>query len=178
MSYAEHRRHGRQATPRVRVAILTSSDSRTESTDDSGDLIERLVARQRHHVVARGIAADEVVGLRKAADRLLREEPDVLIVNGGTGISPRDVAVEAFEPWFEKRLPGFGERFRALSEEQVATGAWLSRSAAATIRRRRRAVLLFLLPGSPDACKLAVERLILPELAHAVTLLRGAKPHA
>jgi molybdopterin adenylyltransferase len=176
VSYAQHQRHGHKARPRVRVAVLTSSDSRGTDSDDSGRLIEELVAKQ-HEVVGRLVVRDDPAALRHAADRLLAKRPDVLIVNGGTGISPRDVSVEAFRSWFEKELPGFGERFRALSAESIGSGAWLSRATAATVRRKHLDVLLFLLPGSPEACRLAVERLVLPELSHAVSLLQGVRPH-
>lgn len=177
MSYAQHQRHAKQARGRVRVAILTSSDSRGASTDDSGRLIEELVSKD-HTVVGRLVVRDDESALRHAADRLLAKRPEALIVNGGTGLSPRDVTVEAFQSWFEKEIPGFGERFRALSADEVGSGAWLSRATAATIRRKRSHALLFLLPGSPSACKLAVERLILPELSHAVSIVQGVRPHA
>lgn len=176
MSYAGHQRHGHEARPRVRVAVLTASDSRKADTDDSGRVIEDLLSRE-HQVVARLVARDDETALRHAADRLLAKRPDVLVVNGGTGLAPRDVSIEAFRPWFERELPGFGERFRALSAERIGSGAWLSRATAATIRRKRASCLLFLLPGSPDACRLAVEELLLPELSHAVALLHGDKPH-
>lgn len=177
MSYATHQRHARQAHPAVRVGVLTSSDSRNQSQDDSGAVLERILGA-RHDVVGRAVVRDEVSQLRRAADELAAKGANVLVVNGGTGIGPRDVTIEAFEPWFQKELPGFGERFRALSAEEVQGGAWLSRATAATIQRRKRTLLLFLLPGSPDACRLAAERLILPELEHAVTVLAGGKPHA
>ncbi len=175
MSYAGHQRHAHRVVPRVRIGILTASDSRTLATDESGDVLERLLGTQ-HEVVARRLVPDAAAALRRGADQLLDAGADVIVVNGGTGITPRDVTIEAFRPWFEKELPGFGETFRSLSYDAIGSGAWLSRATAATIRRTRPA-LMFLLPGSPDACRLAARRLILPELAHAVSLLRGVKPH-
>lgn len=160
----------------MRIAILTASDSRDELHDESGRLLERLLGA-KHDVVARAIARDTTAALRGAANALLAEGAEVVVVNGGTGITPRDVTIEAFTPWFIKHIPGFGERFRAESVRHVGEAAWLSRATAATIRRQGRHALLVLLPGSPDACRLGA-KLLLPDLAHAVTLLRGVRPHA
>lgn len=177
MSYKAHQRQAHKAVPKVRIGILTASDSRTMEDDESGELLEGIFRRD-HEVLARDISPDRVTLLRRAANNLLDAGLDVLVVNGGTGITPTDVTIEAFEPWFVKQLPGFGERFRALSEDQVKSGAWLSRATAGVVHRRGSDALFFLLPGSPDACRLAATRLILPELSHAVALLRGIRPHA
>lgn len=174
-SYRAHQAHAHAAHPSVRVAILTASDSRDASSDDSGRLIAALL--DGHEVLERRVVRDDVRAIRRAADGLLALGAEVLLVNGGTGIAPRDVTIEALAPWFVKELPGFGERLRTLSGRDVGGGAWLSRATAGVVQRGRRRALVFLLPGSPDACRLAVARLIRPELPHAVSLLHGSKPH-
>lgn len=178
MSYAEHQKHGHAVRANVRVAVLTVSDSRTPLTDDSGKDIEALAKKAGHEVSERQVVADDVDKIRKAFESLLAARPDVVLVNGGTGIAPRDVTPEALRPLLSKELPGFGERFRAVSAQQVGTGAWLSRATAGILARNGTATVVFLLPGSPAACRLAMERLILPELPHVVSLAQGVRPNA
>ena len=178
MSYTEHQKHGHAVRAHVRVGVLTVSDSRTPLTDDSGKDIEALAKKAGHEVSERMVVADDVEKIRAAFESLLRARPDVVLVNGGTGIAPRDVTPEAIRPLLVKELPGFGERFRALSADQVGTGAWLSRATAGTLARNATTTVVFLLPGSPAACRLAVERLILPELSHVVSLAQGVRPDA
>lgn len=176
-AYTSHQRHARHEHPRVRVAILSASDSRTKESDDSGALLEKRL-KPEHDIAGRVVSLDDVRALRKAARPFLSGRTDVLVVNGGTGASPRDVTIEAFRPLFRSEFPGFGEQFRMLSARKIKSGAWLSRATAGIIETDGHRVLVFLLPGSPDACRLAVEKLIAPELAHAVTLMRGERPHA
>jgi molybdenum cofactor biosynthesis protein B len=119
-------------------------------------------------VVARGWSPDQVTSLRRIARALLaRRELDALIVTGGTGVAPRDVTPEAFAPLWERRLPGFGELFRVFSVSEVGAAAWLSRAEAGIVRGR----LVVLLPGSRAAVRLALERVLLPELAHVIRTL-------
>jgi molybdenum cofactor biosynthesis protein B len=112
--------------------------------------------------------ADDPAAIRRAVrGALARRGVDVVLVTGGTGIAPRDVTPDAIAPLVERWLPGFGELFRWLSFRQVGGAAWLSRAAAGIARRR----LLVILPGSPAAVRLAADRLLVPELAHAARLL-------
>jgi molybdenum cofactor biosynthesis protein B len=153
--------HKARAPRRLRVAVLTVSDTRTEATDDSGALARDLLARAGHEAGPRAVVRDEARAIRDAVLALLPVS-DALVLNGGTGISPRDVTIETLEPMLDKRLPGFGELFRALSFAEVGSAAMLSRATAGILQGKP----VFALPGSPEAVRLGVERLILPELGH------------
>jgi molybdenum cofactor biosynthesis protein B len=155
--------HEHHATARrgLRVAVITVSDTRTEATDDSGALLVELLAKAGHRVALRRIVKDDVAQIRAALLAGL-EEADAALLNGGTGISPRDVTLEAVEPLLDKPLPGFGELFRALSFQAIGSAAMASR-ALAGVRGGKPVVAM---PGSPQAVQLAMERLVLPELGH------------
>jgi molybdenum cofactor biosynthesis protein B len=154
-------------------AVLTVSDSRRGADDRSGAAIERRLRAAGHRVVVRAWTRDDPAAIRRAARAALaRPDVDVLITTGGTGAAPRDRTPEALESLIEKPLPGFGERFRARSWAQVGSAAWLSRAAAGVARGR----LLVMLPGSTAAVELALEELLLPELAHVVRMLGRTKP--
>ena len=164
----EHRAHA-PAAGALRVALITASDSRTPATNEGGRVLRRLVEEAGFQVVAERLLAEEPAALRDQVAALTREgEVDAVLVTGGTGLAPRDRTPEAIAPLFERRLPGFGELFRMLSFQEIGAAAMLSRADAGTIGR----ALVFLLPGSPAAVDLAVRRLIIPELAHAVGQLR------
>jgi molybdenum cofactor biosynthesis protein B len=154
----------------VACALLTVSDTRRPGTDRSGPWLRASLERAGHEVVAAAIAPDEPRAVRArlrsfARDRRVR----AILITGGTGIAPRDRTYEAVAGLLEKRLDGFGELFRALSYREIGAAAMLSRAVAGTWRGR----LLFVMPGSPAAVKLAVRRLIVPELGHATGLLAG-----
>ena len=158
----------RRGPRRVGCGILTVSDTRRGADDTSGAAIARLVARAGHAVVARAWARDERAAIRRAARAVLgRRDVDLLIVTGGTGLAARDVTPEALAPLVGRWLPGFGELFRMLSVREVGPAAWLSRAAAGVARGR----LVVMLPGSRRAVTLAMTRLVLPELVHAVRML-------
>jgi len=164
------REHKGHAPKQVRCALLTVSDSRTPATDETGNLLRRELERGGHRVVDRRVVRDEVRRIRSAMRRA-RAPPvraEVLLINGGTGIAKRDVTVEAVRPMLDKELPGFGELFRRLSYEEIGSPAWLSRSLAGT----HKGMLVVCLPGSPQAVRLALQKLLLPELGHAIGLLR------
>jgi molybdopterin adenylyltransferase len=164
---------GARAPRPVGCAVLTVSDTRRGADDTSGAAIARLLTAAGHVVVARDWVRDEPAAIRRAARAALgRADVDVLVVTGGTGLAPRDRTPEAFAPLAERAVPGFGEAFRALSLAQVGTAAWLSRAAALVARGR----LVVLLPGSLAAVTLAVERLLLPEMVHAVRMLGRFQP--
>lgn len=162
MSVDEHRR---RAPASLGCAVVTVSDTRDERTDRGGPLLAELSARAGHRVVRRTLVRDDAVAIRAAVQELLGSvDVDVILVTGGTGVSPRDVTVDAVAPLLDKELPGFGELFRALSFAEIGAAAMLSRATAGVARGKA----LFLLPGSPPALELAMAKLILPELAHLV----------
>jgi molybdopterin adenylyltransferase len=160
--------HAAAAGRAIVCAIVTVSDTRGRRDDASGDAIARRLERAGHTVGRRAWVKDDVAAIRRAVRAALaRRVTDAVLLTGGTGLAPRDVTPEAVEPLFERTLPGFGERFRALSAEQVGSAAWLSRACAGVVRGR----LVVALPGSTRAVTLALESLILPELGHVVRLL-------
>lgn len=161
------RQHKEHAPASVACGIVTSSDSRTEETDESGKLIRDLLVKAGHTVTHYEVVRDEADQIAAAVDRGVAA-CEVVITNGGTGLSPRDVTIATLTPRFEKALHGFGELFRFLSYEEIGTPAMLSGAAAGVYRGR----LVFCLPGSPDACRLALEKLIIPELGHMVGVMR------
>jgi molybdenum cofactor biosynthesis protein B len=149
-------------------AVITVSDTRRGRDDTSGDTIVRRLAAAGHVVATRAWVRDEPVAIRRALRAALaRADVDVVVLTGGTGLAPRDRTPEALAPLVERWLPGFGETFRVLSLDDVGAAAWMSRAGAAVVRGR----LVFMLPGSASAVDLAMRRLIVPELVHALLAL-------
>jgi molybdenum cofactor biosynthesis protein B len=173
VSVHDHRA-GAPAPGDIRVSVVTVSDTRTSATDEGGKLVGEL-CRDAHFYMAGGaILPDDPRRIHDHVAGLARDATvDVILVTGGTGIAPRDTTVEALTPLFQKSLPGFGELFRALSFAEIGPAAMLSRACAGTIG----GVVVFTLPGSPAGVRLALERLIIPELPHIVSLLRPASHH-
>jgi molybdenum cofactor biosynthesis protein B len=162
-------RHRDSAPDRVRVAVLTISDTRTPETDTGGDTIDELMRGAGHEVVERSIVGDDATRIRTdLLDLLARSDVDAVITTGGTGISARDTTYEVVDRMLEKRLDGFGEIFRMLSYEEVGAAAVLSRAVAGAVGDK----LVACLPGSRNAVRLAVEKLLVPEIAHVVFELR------
>jgi molybdenum cofactor biosynthesis protein B len=162
------------AAETIRVNVVTVSDSRTPENDDGGRLAGELCRAAGFAVVGGAILPDDLTRVREHVGELARAaEVHAVLVTGGTGISPRDTTTEALVPLFDKTLPGFGELFRALSFAEIGPAAMLSRAAAGTIGQ----VVVFTLPGSPAGVRLALERLILPELPHIVSQLRRGSRH-
>jgi len=155
--------HKAGAPRSVGCFVLTISDSKTPDTDTSGALIRELLQAAGHKVAGHAIVKDEPAQVA-AVIRSGCGAPsvEVFILTGGTGITSRDSTYEAVEALLEKRLTGFGELFRMLSYEEIGAAAMLSRAQAGVVARR----VLFSLPGSPNACRLALEKLIIPELGH------------
>ena len=150
---------------RARVLVVTCSDTRTEADDASGELCAELVRGAGHEVIGRTVLPDEAGALRAwLRAQLEAEHPDAVLVNGGTGLAPRDTTVEAVEGLLTRRLDGFGELFRMLSYAEIGSKAMASRALAGAIDR----TLIFLMPGSTKAVRLAMEKLIAPELGHLV----------
>jgi molybdenum cofactor biosynthesis protein B len=163
--HAGLREHRRAAAERVATAVVTVSDSRTLETDSGGALIAELLEGAGHPVASRAVARDEPEEIRRAVEEALaRPEARAVIVTGGTGVAPRDVTPESVEPLLERAIPGFGELFRVLSYQEIGSAALLSRALAGLARGR----VVFVLPGSRGGVRLAMEKLILPELGHLV----------
>jgi molybdenum cofactor biosynthesis protein B len=166
-SVAEHKK---KSDLSVGVAVITLSTSRSLDTDKSGDIIQQLLEQNGHMVHVRKVIPDSRNVLRATLRGLTREENvQAIITNGGTGLAPLDVTIEAVQGMLDKELPGFNALFMLLSYPQVKSAAMLSRALAGTIKGK----VIFCLPGSPRACKLATESLILPELGHILMLLRS-----
>lgn len=166
MSVAEHKA---RAAASVRCCILTVSDTRTPATDTSGRAIRELLESAGHQVTAHAIVRDEPDEVTSHVRTWLSDDgTDAVITTGGTGFSPRDGTFEAVDRLFEKRMDGFGELFRMLSFAEIGAAAMLSRAAAGTAGR----TAIFALPGSEHAVRLAMTRLVVPELAHVVQQLQ------
>jgi molybdenum cofactor biosynthesis protein B len=163
-SPASHRHHHRRdAVAEVATAVVTVSDTRTPETDKGGALVAELLAAGGHEVVSREIVKDEPAAIRAAVEAALGAEAvRAVILTGGTGVAPRDVTPESVQPLLEREVPGFGELFRMLSYQDIGSAALLSRALAGLARGR----VVFVLPGSSGAVRLAMEKLILPELGH------------
>jgi molybdenum cofactor biosynthesis protein B len=149
----------------VGCAVITVSDTRTSADDTGGALLCSLLEGAGHRVTNRTLVKDDAAAIGAALDAALTS-PDcaAVLLTGGTGIAPRDVTPEAVAPRLERSLPGFGELFRQLSFAEIGAAALVSRALAGIARGKP----VFALPGSRAAIRLALERLILPELGHLV----------
>jgi molybdenum cofactor biosynthesis protein B len=160
-STAEHREKAAERGP-ISIAIVTVSDSRTPETDTNGQYLRAEIERLGHKVVAYHLVKDDAAQIAELLADLSASNAQVLLFNGGTGISPRDTTYDVLSRSLEKMLPGFGELFRMLSWEQVGAAAMLSRATAGVYRGK----VVVSTPGSPAAVRLAWEKLIAPELQH------------
>jgi molybdenum cofactor biosynthesis protein B len=166
------KKHKATAPKQLNFGVFVCSTSRyqqlqkgTKIDDASGDLIEALVKNAGHKVLFKKIIADDAAQIQEAVKGVLASaDLDVAAFCGGTGIAPSDVTIETVLPFLEKTLPGFGEIFRRLSYDKVGSAAVLSRAVAGVAKGKA----LFCIPGSPDAARVAVEMLILPEAPHIV----------
>lgn len=161
MSVVEHKKG---APSSVRCKIVTVSDTRTEETDKSGQLLRRLLEEAGHKVTSYEIVKDDKESIQRAVlTGCEKENVDVVLTSGGTGITKRDVTIEAVGELLHKEIVGFGELFRMLSyTEDIGSAAMLSRAIGGTIDRK----VVFSMPGSSGAVRLAMNKLILPELGH------------
>lgn len=148
----------------VSAFVVTCSDSRDESKDESGRVLRELLEGEGHSVSGYRVIKDEPESIRAMLKEARESGARAVIFNGGTGIGRRDSTVETLQGLFEKTLPGFGELFRMLSYKEIGSAAMMSRATAGTYQ----GMIVFSLPGSPKAVKLALQKLILPELGHAV----------
>ncbi len=153
------------APPRVRVLVVTISDTRTDHTDTAGRAICELLKAHGHVVAGKAIEKDEPARVAELVrQQAVIADVDAVITTGGTGLTSRDSTFEAIDALLTKRLPGFGELFRMLSYHDIGAAAMMSRACAGTIGR----VVVISLPGSETAVRLAMDKLIIPELAHLV----------
>ncbi|HEY7716897.1 MAG TPA: MogA/MoaB family molybdenum cofactor biosynthesis protein [Candidatus Binatia bacterium] len=167
MSVHEHKARGKRS---IRCFVITVSDTRDETTDTSGQVIKKFLADEGHQTTGYQIVKDEPKEIESLLDQALsRTDIDAVIVNGGTGIAPRDGTYEVVSRFLEKKLDGFGEVFRYLSYLDIGSAAIMSRAAAGSARGK----ILISLPGSKGAVILAMEKLILPEIRHMVSQLQG-----
>jgi molybdenum cofactor biosynthesis protein B len=170
------KKHKATAPKQLSFAVFVCSTSRYQetqkdekTTDVSGDTMEALMKNAGHKVLSRKIIADDKSMIQEAVHSVLSSpELNAAIFCGGTGIAPKDITVETVAPFFEKTLPGFGEIFRRLSYDKMGPAAVMSRAVAGVAKGK----VLFCIPGSPDAVRIAVETLILPETPHIVRHIR------
>jgi molybdopterin adenylyltransferase len=166
MSTAEHRQ---DSLKHIRMAVVTVSTTRKLPDDKSGAWIKKQARKQGHDVVVHQVVTDDITAIRNLlthiADKIM---PHAVILTGGTGISPKDVTIEAVQPFFEKELTAFGPLFTQLSFEEIDSAAMLSRATAGIFRT----MLIFCIPGSIKACKLACNALIFPELGHLLNHMK------
>jgi len=162
MSHTHHKAH---SPAHVGCGIITCSDSRTQEDDVSGQLIRQLLMAEGHTVQCYEIVKDDPTQIRGAIDQQLKLSAiQAILINGGTGVSTRDSTYETVSALLDKRLDGFGELFRFLSYQDIGSSAMMSRSVAGV----SSGTVIFALPGSEKAVRLAMEKLILPELGHLI----------
>ena len=160
-----HQEHKRASPTNIRCYVLTVSDTRTEETDTGGRLLRELLTENGHEVIGHAIVPDEAKTLRYAISAQLDTDVvQAVITTGGTGISRRDGTYEVVSDLLDKRLDGFGELFRTLSFEEIGPSVMLSRACAGAARGK----VLISMPGSQNAVRMGMTRLVLPELGHLV----------
>lgn len=160
-----HIDHKEKSPETVSCAVIVISDSRTEKTDESGKLLFNKLAEAGHKVLSFAFLKNETDDIRRKIDELINHsETQVIITSGGTGASRRDVTIETIKPLMDKKLDGFGELFRFFSYQEIGTSCILSRAMAGVIRGK----VIICLPGSSGATRLALEKVILPEIGHMV----------
>lgn len=158
----EHKAHAPRS---IGCLVITCSDTRTPETDTSGQLIRKLLEERGHTVVGSHLVKDDPAQIQLWIARgTTNEATQAIVINGGTGISRRDSTFEAVDEMLEKRLDGFGEIFRLLTYQDIGSPAIMSRATAGIIK----GCVVFSIPGSENAVRLAMEKLILPELGHLV----------
>lgn len=159
------KRHKAKAPKRVKVGIISVSSTRNLAEDKSGLWISKRAKKEKHDVLFHLVVPDETETIRQTLlDVISSHDPQVILLTGGTGISSKDVTIEAVRPMFEKELTAFSPLFAQLSFEEIDSAALLSRSTAGVVGK----TILFCMPGSLKACKLACKALVFPELGHLV----------
>lgn len=162
MGYQEHK-HKSPAS--VTCSVIIISGSRTEQNDESGKLIKQSLERNNHKVISFSILKNDADLILEKLDQLLKEDRlEVIITSGGTGASNLDITIETIAPMLDKKLDGFGELFRLLTYQEIGSGSIMSRATAGVVRGK----VIICLPGSLEAVRLAMEKIILPEIGHLV----------
>ncbi len=162
MSTHEHKKH---APRNVTIALITVSTTRALADDASGNWIRAQAGREGHEVVYHQVITDDAELIAATVRHVIeKERPQVILMSGGTGITKRDVTIEAVSPLFAKTLSGFGPLFAQLSFDEIGSAAFLSRATAGIVDD----TVVFCMPGSLNACQLACRKLIFPELGHLV----------
>lgn len=164
-----HEHHKHEAPQDLKIAVVTVSTTRDPQTDGSGGLLKELIEKNGHSVVGYAVIPDLVKDIAETVQMFLEDGADAIIVNGGTGVAPADVTIEALKPLFSKEITGFGQLFTMLTYEEIGTAGVNSRATAGIISGRP----VYCIPGSPNACRLAAEKLIMPEIGHTVKHARG-----
>jgi len=163
--------HRRESPKTIRFAVVTVSDTRDAATDQGGNFLVETIEKAGHALASRTLVRDEpreIEGAVRAA--ALRDDVDLVLTTGGTGIAPRDVTAPTLERMFESTIPGFGELFRWLSFREIGAAAILSRATAGLVAGK----VVLALPGSPKALDLAMREIVLVEAGHLVSQARGA----
>ncbi len=162
MGYKEHKEEAPQSAA---FAVLVVSDSRTKETDKSGKLIIEYLKSSGHHIFSYKIIKNNAVALKAELEELLHSEGlDAIVTSGGTGISGRDITADTIAPLLQKKLDGFGELFRSLTYEEIGTPSIMSRALGGVADGK----IIFCLPGSSSAARLAMEKIILSEIGHLI----------
>ena len=159
-------KHKQEAPKKVNCKVITVSDTRNKDTDKSGKVMIEMLEQAGHAIVDYVIVKDEAAPIKEAIlNGCAREDIDVILTNGGTGIAKRDVTIETVQGMLDKEIVGFGELFRMLSyQEDIGSAAILSRAIAGVVKNKA----VFSTPGSTGAVKLAMNKLIIPEIGHVV----------
>ncbi len=166
MSTEEHRN---KALRQIRIAVISISTTRTLADDKSGIWIKNQAKKEGHEVMVHQVVIDDITDIQNLMTHVVEKiAPHAVIMTGGTGLSPKDVTIEAVQPFFDKTLTAFGPVFAQLSFEEIDAAAIGSRATAGIIKN----VLVFCIPGSLKACKLACNELIFPELGHLLKHMR------
>jgi molybdenum cofactor biosynthesis protein B len=161
--------HRKSSPVSVRCFVITVSDSRDETTDESGSLAKTLLMEAGHLLTGYRVIPDEPETVTSLVREIAESDrADAVLINGGTGLSRRDTTYEALSLLLDKTLPGFGELFRSLSHKEIGPAAMLTRAIGGAVGP----LAVFSTPGSPNAVRLAMEALIVPELGHVVRELR------
>jgi molybdenum cofactor biosynthesis protein B len=157
--------HRKSAPTAVDLGILSVSSTRSLADDESGLWIARQAKKEGHTVRFHDVVTDDITTIREASLKAIRDHNlQALLITGGTGITPKDVTIEAIKPLFAKEMAAFGAIFAQLSYEEIDAAALLARAAAGTIG----GTVVFCMPGSKKACQLACKALIFPDLGHVV----------
>ena len=162
MGYHEHKK---QENKNIGCAVIVTSDSRTEETDESGKLIKQRLLDRGHKVVYYCILKNDAQTLKNKIIELIKQDTlQVIITSGGTGLSHKDVTIDTIQPMLEKRLDGFGELFRNLTYQELGTASIMSRATSGIINGK----IIICFPGSLGAATLAMDKIILLEIGHLV----------